>query len=112
MKLTEEAKQSVLSLLAQSPLKADAFAYDFGPDDHTAVSINVKGQAHFYFTLLHPSEIEGKPWEVRESPGGLFHGAETSRFPALEEAIAYISSWLSRVEAQFDGQSGTPPENS
>ena len=110
MKLTEEAKQSVLSLLAESPLKADAFAYHFGPDDHTAVSINVKGQEHFYFTL-HPSEIEGKPWEVRESPGGLFHGAETSRFPTLDEAIAYISNWLGRVEAQFEGRAGTPPEN-
>ena len=110
MKLSEEAKQSVLSLLAQSPLKTDVIACDFDPDDHTAVSINVEGHAHFYFTL-HPSEIEGKPWEVRESPGGLFHGAETSRFPTLEEAIAYVSSWLGRVEAQFDGQSGTPPEN-
>ena len=103
MKITDETQRSILALLTESPLKADAFVYGFNLNVLTAVSIKVKGQEHFYYTL-HPSEIEGKPWEVRESPGALFHGAETSRFPTLEEAIAYLGDWLGRVEAQVEGR--------
>ncbi len=110
MKLTEEVKQSLLCRLAESPLKTGAFDYDFDSVDGTLVSINVRGQEHFYYTL-HSSEFEGKPWEVRESPGGLFHGAETIRFGNLKEAIAYVGDWLGRVEAQVEARSEEPPVN-
>ena len=63
------------------------------------VSIKLKGQEHFFYTL-HQCEIEGKQWEVRESPGPLFHGAETSQFATLDEAIADVGDWLGRIVAQ------------
>ncbi len=111
LKITEETKRSVLALLIESPLTADAFVCDFDLDDGTRVSIVLEGQEHFYYTL-HPSEIEGKPWEVRESPGALFHGAETCRFGTLDEAIGYIGGWLGRVEAQIKGRGQSDPRAS
>ena len=99
MKVTEETQQSVLDLLAESPLTETAFDHGFNLEDGTMVSIKLKGQEHFFYTL-HQSEIEGKQWEVRESPGPFFHGAETSQFATLDEAIAYVGDWLGRTVAQ------------
>ncbi len=110
MKIAEETERSVRTMLAESRLTSDAFVCGFDIDDETLVSIKVEGHEHFYYTL-HPSTVEGKPWEVRESPGGLFHGAETCRFSALEEAIAYIRSWLGRVEAQMRIPDDIPPHS-
>lgn len=101
MKITEETSQSVLDLLARNPLTETAFDCGFNLEDGTMVSIKLKGQEHFFYTLRE-TKIEGKQWEVRESPGPVFHGAETSRFPTLDEAITYIGDWLDRIVAQIN----------
>jgi hypothetical protein len=110
MEINEETNRSVLAQLTESPLEADAFDCGFNLDDSTLVSIKVKEHDHFYYTL-HPSNIEGTPWEVRESPGPLFHGAETSRFGTLDAAIAYIGDWQGRVAAQLHIRSEELPES-
>ena len=101
MKTTAETKESILGILAKSPLTESAFDRAFDLEDGTMVSVAVKGQEHFFYKLQR-SEIKGKEWEVRESPGAVFHGAETSRFPTLEEAISYLGDWVGRIVDQVN----------
>ncbi len=101
MKTTAETKESILGILANSPLTESAFDCAFDLEDGSMVSVTVKGQEYFYYRLQR-SDIKDKEWEVHESPGAVFHGAETSRFPTLEEAIAYMGDWVGRIVGQVN----------
>jgi hypothetical protein len=99
MDTSKATKQSVLNQLDSSALTKSGFACDFDLDADIPLSIRSKDNSHHFFVLERkPSPLSPeKPWEVSESPGPIFRGAETTRFERAEDGIRYLTDWHRRV---------------